>query len=230
MIIVYNLGKNPYNHPITFQICSGAIFFLLFGNQLSEKFSKKLQIMNSQREDLHHQNIRFTEHLNSPRSIRSKLLSSGKTPITLHELRMDLLLVFVRIRYCRQASEISTKNSRVILLSSGEVVISATGQTKVYSSSMLYSRLSSEKLRVTNILAGEHSRILSFKEYLKIENLFYLSYGDHSHRVRKNSLILRSIVLSNHHTQVLSQHIDDFSGQNHSVRSMQNSRKEVWTK
>lgn len=186
--------------------------------------------MNSQREDLHHQNIRFTEHLNSPHSIRSKLLSSGKTPITLHELQMDLLLVFVRIRYCHRVSEISTKNSRVILVSSGEVAISATGQTKVYSSSMLYSRLSSEKLRVTNILAGEHSRILSFKKYLTTKNLFYLSSGDHSHRVRKNSLILRSIVLSNHHTQVLSQHIDDFSGQNHSVRSMQNSRKEVWTK
>lgn len=186
--------------------------------------------MNSQREDLHHQNIRSTEHLNSPHSIRSKLLSSGKTPITLHELQMDLLLVFVRIRYCHRVSEISTKNSRVILVSSGEVVISVTGRAKVYSSSMLYSRLSSEKLRVTNILVGEHSQILSFKEYLKIENLSSLSSGDHSHRVRKNSSILQNTTLSNHHTQALSQHIDDSSGQNHSAKSMQNSRKEVWTK
>ena len=134
MCVISHLSKNPYNHPIIFQICSGAIFFLLFGNQLSEKFSKKLQIMNSQREDLHHQNIRFTEHLNSPRSIRSKLLSSGKTPITLHELQMDLLLVFVRIKYCHRVSEISTKSSRAILVSSDRMVISVTGRAKVYSS------------------------------------------------------------------------------------------------
>lgn len=134
MCVISHLSKNPYNHPITFQICSGVISFLLFGNQLSEKSSKKLQIMNSQREDLHHQNIKSTEHSNSPHLIRSKLSSSGKTPITLHELQMDLLLVFVRIRYCHQVSEISTKNSRVILVSSGEVAISATGRAKACSS------------------------------------------------------------------------------------------------